>query len=495
LAFQVFVSYASRDDVAPPGGGDGFVTTFVRYLKFDLDQRKPTPAIWRDKDGKIKPSDQFDEVIRDGINRSDVLLVVFSDNWMASDYCRDELALFAAKYGEAPAKKRIIVAAKHEMDPKHRPPLLAGQTAYKFYDDVDPEKPEFFLRKKLESIDLRIQEIANDIRERLLTEDPTRDREGSAPLLSRGRKIYLAKPAHDMTAEYRRLAEELQRREYVVLPDKDAPFPLDSMAAATQFVDESLADAELSVHVLGEKFGLPPDEPGATPMVRLQLERARARVGENGFRRIVWAPKRLGDGPDRDPLEVLARFDSMVESDKIVGTEISEFTDFLVQHLAERRLGGDEDGISVIDPHSNVYVYYRIEDEDYGLAVAGALKARQIAPSLPIFDGTDVEIDAWHKRQLQECDAIVVCWANAGEVWVSQQTPEWRDWVKLGRAKSFSCRGIIAGPPGERKRSYMKKYNMHLLPANEVDIVLDLSDHETLTPEALDPLVRRAIGS
>ena len=130
MSFQVFVSYASLDDVAPPSGGDGFVTTLVRYLKFDLEQRKPTPEIWRDRDGKIKPSDQFNEIIQAGIDRSDLLLVVLSDNWMASEYCSKELALFGQKTKEvSSAKKRIIVAAKHDLKPEHRPELLQGQTA------------------------------------------------------------------------------------------------------------------------------------------------------------------------------------------------------------------------------------------------------------------------------------------------------------------------------------------------------------------------------
>jgi len=490
LAFQVFVSYASLDDVAPPSGGDGFVTTLVRYLKFDLDQRKPTPQIWRDRDGKIKPSDQFDEVIDDGIAASELMLVVLSDNWMASDYCRKELNLFAQKSNGSSAKRRIIVAAKHDMKPENRPVLLQGQTAYRFYDEHDPDKPEFFLHKKLDTIDLLIQKIANDIRDRMTSEDPTRHREGPTPQRTRGRRIYLAKPGSDMSTHYRRLAEELEGREYVVVPDKDSTIPLDSMAAAVEYIDGALDGAEFAVHVLGEKPGMAPEEQGATPIVRLQLERARLR----GVRRIIWAPRKIGDRPERDETAVLASFDSAVDGDKIVGTEVSEFSDFLVQHLGQHLTRPDGGGIEAIETDSCVYVYYQAKDEDYGLEVAAALQARNIQATTPIFNGLDIDPE-WHKQQIQVCDAIVVCWANAGEIWISQQPPEFRDWTKLNRKKAFSCRGIIVGPPGDVKQSFMKKAGKNLPPTNQVDIVLDLSAYPNPTPELLDPLVKKTVGA
>ena len=508
LSFQVFVSYASRDDTAPPGGGDGFVTTFVKYLKFDLDQRKPTPEIWRDKDGRIKPSDQFDEVIQKGIAGSGVLLVLMSDNWMDRTYCRKELDLFGQANGGPSAKHRIIVAAKHYMEPQDRPTLLQGQTAYKFYDDEDPEKPEFFMRAKRNELALVIEKIANDLRDRALEHDPTEHREGPAPRQVTGRKIYLAKPATDMRMPYERLVEELQhpRRGYVVVPDPNAEIPLDSTGSATAFIDTALDGAEIAIHLLGEKPGRAPDDAEATPIVKLQLTRAAlraavpAKTDAGAFRRLIWAPEILTDQPQaqsdakREPLDVLARFDRKLDTDKVDGSSEIKFTEFVIQHLTNRVLRPSA-ALDVLESNSRVYVYYRREDEDYALCVADALKKRQVQPIFPIFDDTDAEVTAWHRKQLAECDAVVVCWASAGEVWVTQQTPEWKDWHKLGREKRFTYRGVIAGPPADRKQSYMKKYSMQLLPPNEVDIVLDLSAYDKPPPEALDPLVRAAASA
>jgi hypothetical protein len=486
VPFQVFVSYASLDDVAPPGGNAGFVTTFVDQLRWDLNQRKPIPEIWRDNDGRIKPSDQFNDVIQKGIEASNVLLVVLSDNWMDSKYCRKELDLFESVQGAAEVKAHIIVAAKHDMDPNARDARLQGQTAYKFYDDSDPEKPEYFMRGRREQLSLAVEKIANDIRSRLLAHDPTEHRKGPAPKSSG--KIYLSKPASDMTLAYAGLVEELQGHNYLVSPEPEESIPLDSTAAATRFIDESLEGADVSIHLLGEKPGLATDDVQATPIVKLQMMRAASHAANDGeFQRVIWAPKVLSETTDRDPLAVMADFDAMLPTDAIDGSELSKFREFVIQRLAERA-GPRPIEIGEIEG-PKVYIYYRREDEDYALSVAEALLARQIEPHFPIFDGADTEITDWHKRQLVECDAVVVCWADAGEVWVSQQTPEWKDWRKLGRDKNFVCRGVIAGPPSERKQSYFKKFNLKLLPANEIDILLNLTAREKPVPEDFENLV------
>jgi len=506
MALQVFVSYARRDDIAPPGGGEGFVTMFLRQLEWDLNQRKPTPVLWRDKDGKVRPSDQFDDIIEKGINESGVFLVILSDNWLDRPYCQKELDWFARRWG-SDAKRHIIVAAKHDLKPEDRPALLQGQAAYKFYDEEAAGKPEFFMRGKLYERELLlvIENIAGDVRERALAEDPTIRREAPAPSAARGRRVYVAKPASDMKLAYVRIVDEVQKRGHGVTPDPSAEIPLESTSAATAFVDSALEDAEVSIHLLGEKPGLATDDEQPTPLVKLQLARAAARAASTArpdaasaaFRRIIWAPKEMPDarelpsGTQRDPMGVLERFGERLSGDQIDSDELSKFTDYVLQHIADR-VTRQSSPIEDLDSNSSVYIYHRREDEDYALAVADALKRRRIQPSFPIFDDTDAEVTAWHRKQLAECDAVVVCWGDAGEVWVRQQTPEWRHWQKLGREKEFACRGVIAGPPGDRKHSYMKKYHMNLLPPGEVDIVLDLTAYEAPPPEALDPLVRAA---
>jgi hypothetical protein len=224
------------------------------------------------------------------------------------------------------------------------------------------------------------------------------------------------------------------------------------------------------------------------------LARAAARAATNGeasvtsFRRIVWAPKILiedaaAEAVQRDPLAVLARFDAQLPSDKIDGSEISKFTEFVVQHLD--RTSPRAEVLDAIESDSRIYVYHRPEDSEFALDLARVLQQRKIEPVFPAFEGDPAELKAWHREALMECDAVVLCWATAPEVWIKTTARELRSWRELGREKKFACRGLLAGPPpGERK-----EFLMELPPRSEIDVILDLTKMDKLSPESLDPLI------
>jgi hypothetical protein len=497
MRFQIFVSYARNDDLPPlDGEGKGFITTMLKHLEFHFTCfGEPTPLIWRDKRA-IARSEQFDPIIEKGIQESELLLVVLSNNWMHREFCLRELEHFHQRWrneGEDAVKRRIIVAGKNHIDPAARPPLLQGQEGYLFYapDDENPSRfREFFMRGKArEEFHERTQELAEDIWRRACEHEqlPPPDARATGlawtPVPSSGRKIYLAKPAADMRAPYARLVDELRQRGYVVAPKPDAEMPAD--ASAKDFVREALAGVELSIHLLGEKAGWAPEE--CEPVVALQLKLA----AEMQARRIIWAPRILvdehtqaSDVAARDPFAVLAKFDKKLDSDTVEGSEISAFAQFIIQHL-DKNVPPVPD-IEAIEPNARVYLYHRPEDTQYAVEIAKALALRGIQPVFPAFEGDPAELAALHHRELAECDAVVLCWANAAEVWVKSQSRELKNWRDLGRDKQFACRALVAGPPPGQRKDLL----VQLPPRNEIDVVVDLTASEKLLPEALDPLIR-----
>jgi hypothetical protein len=497
MPFQIFVSYARNDDLPPlDGEGKGFVTTLLKHLEFHFTCfGEPTPVIWRDRRA-IARSEQFDPIIEKGINDSQLLLVVLSNNWVHREFCRRELDLFQERWrkeGQAGVKGRIIVVGKNHIEPGARPPLLQGQEGYLFYapDDEYPGRfREFFVRGKArEEFHDRSQELAEDIWRRVREHEhlPVHDSGATGttwtPVTSNGRKIYLAKPAADMRAPYARLVDELRQRGYVIAPQPEAEIPAD--ATAKEFLLAALVGTELSIHLLGEKAGWAPED--CDPIVPLQLKAA----ADARSRRIIWAPRIVVDEhaqeparEARDPFVVLAKFDRKLDSDTIDGSEISAFAQFVIQHLDKNAPPVPE--IEAIEPNARVYLYHRPEDTQYAVEIAKSLAQRGIQPVFPAFEGDPAELAALHRQELAECDAVVLCWANAAEVWVKSQARELKNWRDLGRDKRFSCRGLVAGPPpGQRKELLVQ-----LPPRNEIDVVVDLTESETPTPEALDPLIR-----
>jgi hypothetical protein len=116
------------------------------------------------------------------------------------------------------------------------------------------------------------------------------------------------------------------------------------------------------------------------------------------------------------------------------------------------------------------------------------LRQHNLRPVLPAVEGDPDELYRFHKETLRECQGVVLCWARASEVWARATCREWRSWETLGRREKFAVRGLVAGPPpGPRKSALLK-----LPPENEIDIILDLTAHDSLAPEDLAPLVLAA---
>ena len=90
-----------------------------------------------------------------------------------------------------------------------------------------------------------------------------------------GRRLFVACPAGDMEGSWKIVVEELSRRGFDVVPEPTAALAR-AGAAATGTIRGAVAEAELSIHLLGEGEGFRPA--GVDPIVRLQLDLAAARA-------------------------------------------------------------------------------------------------------------------------------------------------------------------------------------------------------------------------
>jgi hypothetical protein len=511
---QIFISYARDDDVVPPDqiGAKGFVTVLYEQLLYEFQNLgQPRPNLWRDTRA-VGRGDQFEPLIEKAIAASDLLIVILSRNWIARDWCRRELESFAGRrrgLDEHSLRRHIIVVGKNYVPPDQRPSLLKGQVGYNFFalegGASAGQEIEFFDRGEIRSGYTKIvNELAKYLWQRAkdpntaLTELSSADSAKGAVVQqpAKGRSVYLAKPAADMRLSYDRVVEELRQRGYKVVPDPELEIPLDVSAVA--WIDTALADAEISVHLLGEKAGYSPEE--QEPIVRLQLARAVARMAGSrdvpraegrGFRRLVWAPKTMPNNAtlperERDPLAVLARFNEELPTDKIDGANLTAFVGFLVGHLDDTAPARETPEGMAAD--ARVYLHHRVEDEHYALQLAKALQRHQLEPVPPALEGSPLELEEHHRKNLCYCDTVVLCWARASEVWARAMARELADWRRLGRQRAFACRTVIAGPPpGGRKRFFLA-----MPPRNEIDVVLDLSAFDEPPDDALDPLVRAA---
>lgn len=301
--------------------------------------------------------------------------------------------------------------------------------------------------------------------------------------------IYLAKASVDMRSAYERLYRELELRGYVIVPAIDDEIPRDAGARAT--VRRNLDEASLSVHLLGLSGGYTPNDESQA-IVPLQLTEAALRVSaqaavrvqgviaEEGFRRIIWAPKTVVDADGatievRDPLAVLDKFDAMNPGDLVDGSDLSTFVDMLLQHLSRRP------SMPLVTPQRagrSVFIMHAAEDVEFAIEVATALQNQSIESIFPIFDGPRHEVDRWNRTQIKESGSVAVCWGNVSEVRVRAML---QDTSALRRAGDIVYSGLIIGPPPTDR----KRFAAEIRP-RDVDVVVDLTTTTMSLSEALE---------
>jgi TIR domain len=512
----IFLSYAHNDDLATTAAEDelGFVSFLYQRLNVKLSDLGATRAkVWLDH-RRVSDGDQFDDVIGDGLKKAEILVVVMSNNWMERPYCRKEFDAFMElrkAAGAANVLERMIVVGKNHVDRLKRPAELQGQEGFLFYarddqNDVSAVTPFYARGKASNRFYDRLDDLATCLQGRVdriaacatsATTSPPQQ-----PIVApNGRVVYLAKPASDMKEAYARLAFELQGKGFSVVPEVAADLPSDSSALG--LVNDALAKAETSVHLVGEKPGFAPE--GLDPILKLQLARAHDKAAATMardpagrvFRRIVWAPKILdagaaaaGPATERDPLQTLGRFDAQIATDKIDGDILSKFVEFLFQYLAETAPR------PAVKPASGnklqVYLSYHGCDEDYAEAVAEALRDSPVKIRIPVPD-TDADARRFNSDLLVKCDAVTLCWAQASEVWVRSEADKLTDWQGLGRKQQFAYRGLIAGPPPIPHKT-TKAIGL-LFQDGEFDKVVDLVAKGPPTRDLLADLAPDGAGS
>ncbi len=241
-------------------GAQGFATRLHGELRYELKSVGNPATIWRDA-RRIEKGDAFDQLIREAIASSAILLVVLSENWMKSQYCRKELDCFLERWrheGEEKLRTRIVVVGKGYVPRDDRPSLLQGQEGYDFYLQNDPDEIgkqyHFFWRGEVRDhpryVD-RVEELGRFlcVVGRSFSAGPATRCLGSPRVPPNGRTIYVATPAGDMREAYGTIVTELQSRGYTVVPDPMKNIPLDS--SAIDIIDNAFSAAEASVHSPG----------------------------------------------------------------------------------------------------------------------------------------------------------------------------------------------------------------------------------------------------
>lgn len=453
---DVFISYSHFDD--QPLTQTGWVTEFHRMLEIRLSQLLgEQPAIFRDP--KLRGNDYFDDVLLNALPEVALLVTVLSPRYIKSEWCVKELEEFcrAAQSAVGPRvgdRSRIFKVIKTHVSRDKHPRELSGLTGYEFYrEDHATGRPKEFVEGSHEFW-ARLDDLAYDMHELL---QAMCDSSAKQPADT----LYLAEVTSDLEDRRDRL-RRVFRDQHAVVPDRPLPLKMpDVSAQITGYLDR----AKLSVHLVGEPYGVVPE--GAEESIASLQTKLAERAG---FLRVIWVPPGLQPTDVRQQ-QFLSRLRNEIAGQD--GVEYVESTldevervvrDKLTQPLPQKPAGRGDD--------KPPRVYMICDPADFAAMepLSDFLYNRGLETIVPPTQGDQQALDEDHIQSLLVCDAVLIYWGAGNDFWLRKKLRDLQKIAGYGRTEKFRARAVYVAPPGNTAKDRFRTHEAAVLrPSGQVE--------------------------
>ncbi|MBV8857173.1 MAG: toll/interleukin-1 receptor domain-containing protein [Acidobacteria bacterium] len=462
-ANDVFISYAHDDDI-PRWGKDvgwvaGFIDTLERQLPGHLSREgsldRNNLKIWKDT-RTIEGADFYDDKIKRAIGQSAVMVAVMSKSYFESTYCADELKTFCdsgdiAVEFEDGKKSRLIKLILSGISGQKLDPRISRTDGYTFYAMDERGNERRFMRTVEGAQDdgywATMELLASEVG-RILTR--MAGRPPATPVPSAGVSVYLAEVADDLEHVRARVKEALTQQGVRVLPELRLP---PRARELKREVARNLAEAALSVHLLGALAGKAPDGddlPATHIQYRLASEHKREEASREPLRRIVWLPPALdvasveAQNPTHHQFLEGLRYEQDAESPmELIQKSVEE----LMEEIVKQALPPKQKMKGRFEPNRTalVYVAHHPDDQQEADLIMSELNGHK--QDVLLMDGSD------EKQRMKElrprilgCDAVLILYGRSPRAWAREVTIKARD-IAQKRNNPLYAKAICDGPP------------------------------------------------
>jgi hypothetical protein len=292
--FDVFISYAHPDNDYPRYGNSGWVELFYDALKPCLrGHLGREPQIFLDRDGQLTGSSVLTPAIKAALASCSFLVPIVSKNYLASDWCKRELAEFISVAESSGGiavgtKTRVLKVIKLPVgigEPKTGINAIDEALGYPFYQrlsngaPVQPPAPldPPYLSNLGTDFSRQVNQLAFDIKELIEARQTTSVRT-DRPV------VYLADTSSDSQTDRDRIRMELAQFGCDVLP-AESRWPGSDYG---QRVANDLAQARFSIHVIGSSYGVVPEDATESIVAIQYVMAGEERAKRPQFRRMLW---------------------------------------------------------------------------------------------------------------------------------------------------------------------------------------------------------------
>jgi hypothetical protein len=482
--YDIFISYAHIDNQPLAKGLKAWVEAFHEGLGVKLAQLLGEEVkIWRDL--KLQGNDVFADTLNKHIAKSAILISIISPRYVKSEWCLRELNEFCrlaemstgVQIGD---KLRVFKVVKTHVSYDEHPPLLQGSLGYEFYEyDQARKRAKEFSPETVPAPDIRYWEKLNDLAydikqliETLRYSSAPAGANASTPAAT----IYLAETTSDLTEQRDKIKRELQQHGHVILPDKSLPLVA---RAFEREVSDCLSRSQLSVHLIGERYGIIP-EGASRSVIELQNDLAATEGGDR--RRIIWMPVGLQpqDESQQRFVNQLRLGLSNHQGTDLLETKLEDLKTVIQEKLARQNKPEPAAPASSDGDPASVYLICDRQDMDAVRPIEDYLFNEGLEVTLPVTEGDETQMIQDHKDNLMMCDAVMIYYGRAGEIWLRMKQRELQKIAGYGRTAPLAAKAIyITGPPTDSKERI-----------REHDALV-IKNYEAFSPERLQPFLER----
>jgi hypothetical protein len=488
---DIFISYAHIDDEALIEGEPGWVSEFHRSLEIRLAQLLGyRPNIWRDKD--LDGNHVFSDEILQQLPDIAIMVSIHSPRYVKSEWCVREVNEFhriaetniGALVG---TKSRIFKVIKTPVDINHHPIVIQGQLGYEFFK-IEPEtgKPREFSKLYGKDAQLaywaKLDDLAHDLASLLeeigKNEASVSGIDASEKLNGQGkenvviktfseiskpkRKIYLAETSSEIKENRETISRMLSDKGFIVLPDKNLPLEAD---AYIEEIKEIMSDCEMSIHLIGTKFGLVP-EGTEKSKTQIQNEVSAEIIKQRKIDRLIWmAPEaNIEDERQNKFIKELQGSETLLSGADLIISPLEDLEFAITDKLSESKKEVIEDNLSddSVGP-KQIYLICDQSDLDGIAPVEDFLFNKGFEVILPAFEGDQTELRLDHQENLKICDAVLIYYGLGNELWLRSKT---RDLLKIngyGRKKPLFAKTVFIAPPLTQQKERFRSHEVKVI--------------------------------
>jgi hypothetical protein len=279
-------------------------------------------------------------------------------------------------------------------------------------------------------------------------------------LAGAGSCVYLAQTNYDLKIQGENIKKILTEQGYKVLPEQPPPLVYSELIKE---VDNLLNRCEISIHLLGEDYGVVPDKTDKS-VIHLEYERAAEKSKKGQLRRLVRLSPVIHETDERQCsfIESIKANVNAYPYDDIFetpGHDIGPVIAEKIRKIGEEKRKNQEVKKEKAAGPPLIYLICDRMDVDNITELEDVLYENEFDVMLPAFEGQEEALVRDHRENLKTCDAVMIYYGEGDELWMRSITRDLTKIAGYGRERPLALKAVFLAAPASRQKERFRSHS------------------------------------